>query len=105
MPGRSHRCQDRTVRTDVAYLIADPEPELTLEHIPGLVVSMMDVKRRERLVARVTRVGPLNEHESAAGPAQLAATEGREEEFAEFALSHRLILRTSPQVSVNWPKP
>ena len=44
------RRQDRLVRAGLAHLVADLEPQPALEHVPGFIVGMMDVQRRDPLV-------------------------------------------------------
>jgi hypothetical protein len=48
------------VRTDLADLVADPEPQRALEHIPGPIVDVMDLQRRDPLVCRLASIRPLD---------------------------------------------
>ena len=63
--GRSFARQDGTAGPDLAYLGADPEPKETVEHVPSLIVGVMDVQRRNPFVLRLARVRPLDDYEIA----------------------------------------
>jgi hypothetical protein len=42
--------QRSAVKSDLPYLVADPQPQHTFKHIPRLVVGVMNVERRDPLV-------------------------------------------------------
>ena len=42
----------------VSKIVADPEPERALEHVPGLVVLVVDVQPGDRPLLRGVRRGP-----------------------------------------------
>ena len=62
-------------------LVADAEAERALDDVPGLVVAVVDVERRERLRLGgiTTRVDPLDEDELGAGRGERHVGERRGE--------------------------
>src|SRR5262249_4585936 len=73
--------EHRVARPGLDLLVTEPEAELPVEHVPALVVGVVDVQRGDRpLRARVAaRVGPLHEDEAGAVGARAAAGARRAE--------------------------
>lgn len=74
--------QYSTMRSDLAYFVADLEPEHSFERVPCLIVGVMDVQRRDPFVLRFARVSPLDDHEIALRSTELLARERSEEASA-----------------------
>jgi hypothetical protein len=85
------RRQDGTTRTG-----PDPKSQSPIEHVPRLIIGVVDVQRRNPIPLTVAWIGPLDEHEVGALSADLPARERGHKRVAW----HRepAALRPSPNV-------
>jgi hypothetical protein len=68
---RAPPCEHRRARPRLHPLAAEPEPERSSEHVPRLVVLVMDVHRSDPVISDLG--GPLHDHEIVAGTAEPTA--------------------------------
>ena len=65
--------EHRGARVGLDHLVAEPDPQHALEHVPSLVVGVVDVKRGDPLKARIAGICPLDHQEVAVLAADLTA--------------------------------
>ena len=68
---RAPPCQHRRPWPRLQLLVAEPEPERSSKHIPGLVVLVVNVHRSDPVISDLG--GPLHDDEIIAGTAEPAA--------------------------------
>jgi hypothetical protein len=73
--------QDRAVRARLKFLVANTKSQDAIEHVPSLIVGVMDVQRRDPVPLRRTRIYPFHNDEIAVRATKLLASERREEGF------------------------
>jgi len=61
-------CQDRRAGRRFDFIVSKPEAERALEHVPGLVVSVVDVEGRDPVRPDFGR--PFDNHEVVVGRSQ-----------------------------------